>query len=113
MLLADVERGVWRPATSPPMPQLEVEADRDPLFWDFASDWFEACKEEWRQNTQAAYRSELVNHLLPFFKAHRLSQISVPEVDRYRQSKVAELERVKSAAAKGTPLTYEYGRQAR
>ena len=29
-------------------------------------------------------------HLLPFFQNHRLSQITVAEVDRYRESKVRE-----------------------
>jgi hypothetical protein len=32
----------------------------------------------------------LSNHLLPFFAEHRLSEISVREVDRYRQAKVRD-----------------------
>ena len=36
------------------------------------------------------YRWQLTDHLLPFFADHRLSQITVREVDRYRQHKVKE-----------------------
>ena len=32
--------------------------------------------------------------LLPFFKSHRLSQITIAEVDRYRAAKVAEVKKV-------------------
>jgi integrase len=41
-----------------------------------------------RASTQADYEWQLTHHLLPFFRHHRLSQITVAEVDRYRQSKV-------------------------
>lgn len=37
-----------------------------------------------------AYRNELVGHLLPFFAAHLISQITVAEVDRYREHKLRE-----------------------
>ena len=36
------------------------------------------------------YRWHLSDHLLPFFPHHRLSDITVAEVDRYRQHKVRE-----------------------
>ncbi len=85
-VLADVERGTWTPPTPPPAPM--VEADRDPLFWDFASDWFEAEKGRWREATRLDYEWQLTHHLLPFFKDHRLSQMTIAEVDRYRQHKV-------------------------
>jgi integrase len=42
--------------------------------------------------TVQAYRNELVHHLLPFFHKHRLSQITVAEVDRYREHKLREAE---------------------
>ena len=45
-----------------------------------------------------------MNHLLPYFAEHRLSQITVAEVDRYRQSKVAEGERIRQAAEAGKPI---------
>jgi integrase len=83
---SEVERGVWQPPTPPPT----VEPLSDPTFHEFATDWFEASKGEWRPTTRDAYESELSNHLLPFFKDHQLSQITIAEVDRYRQHKVAK-----------------------
>jgi integrase len=56
----------------------------------FASDWFAAHQGEWRENTRLDYRWQLTHHVLPFFKGHRLSEITIAEVDRYRQFKVRE-----------------------
>jgi integrase len=85
--LADVERGIWRP----PEPQPFIEAARpEPTFHEFASEWFEAHKGEWGENTQLDYEWQLTHHLLPFFARHRLSAITVEEVDRYRHAKVSE-----------------------
>ena len=39
------------------------------------------------------YRYQLTYHLLPFFAKHRLPEITVEEVDRYRAAKVRERER--------------------
>jgi integrase len=80
-VLADIRREIWRPpavATTPVMSQ-------DPTFHEFASQWFESSKGEWREKTRLDYEWQLSNHLLPFFKDHRLSQITIAEVDRYRQ----------------------------
>jgi integrase len=85
-ILADVRRGIWRPAPSEPTPV----APTDPSFHEFASQWFEANKGAWRPNTRVDYGWQLTNHLLPFFRGHRLSQISIAEVDRYRAAKVRE-----------------------
>jgi integrase len=84
-VLADVRRGIWRPYV-PPI----VEAQEDPTFHEFATAWFESVKPELRPETVTTYENHLRVHLLPFFKSHRLSQISVGEVDRYRESKVRE-----------------------
>jgi integrase len=85
-VLADVRRGIWQPPTPEPAPE-RVE---DPTFHEFASEWWAAKKLELRPTTVAAYEVELTMHLLPFFHAHRLSQITRAEVDRYRQHKVRE-----------------------
>ncbi len=82
-VLADVRRGIWRPPHPEPAPV-------DPNFHEFASEWFEANKGEWRPNTRVDYGWQLTNHLLPFFRGHRLSQITIAEVDRYRAAKVRE-----------------------
>jgi integrase len=85
-VLADVERGVWRP----PAARSVVELVEDPSFWDFAEAWFDEHKGEWRPNTQLDYQWQLEHHLLPFWKDHLVSQVTIAEVDRYRQFKVDE-----------------------
>src|SRR4051794_14488654 len=86
-VLADVRRGLWRPPEPPPIfgPPTTV-----PTFHEFASEWWEAKKPEVRPTTRAAYQNEITLHLLPFFAKHRLNEITVQEVDRYRQHKVRE-----------------------
>jgi integrase len=69
------------------VPAAPVTADPDPTFHEFASEWFRAHRGEWAPNTALDYEWQLRNHLLPFFAAHRLSQITIAEVDRYRQHK--------------------------
>lgn len=86
-VLADVRRGIWRapePVTPPPEPTIE------PTFHAFASQWLAEIEPTLRTNTVLDYRWQLTHHLLPFFKDHRLSQITVAEVDRYRAEKVRE-----------------------
>jgi hypothetical protein len=106
--LAQVERGDWQPPTAAPVVE---EALRDPGFHAFASEWFEAKRLEVRPNTIAAYENELSHHLLPFFHAHRLSQITVAEVDRYREHKLrhAEAHRQELAAWEGEVRGAEAG----
>jgi integrase len=85
-VLADVRRGIWRP----PAPPLQMDGESDPTFHTFASEWFNAHRGEWAPNTALDYKWQLRNHLLPFFARHRLSQITIVEVDRYRRGKVDE-----------------------
>jgi integrase len=103
-VLADVRRGIWRPAELEPAPEI----DKDPTFHEFASHWFEATKGEWLPKTRLDYEWQLSHHLLPFFRSHRLSQITIAEVDRYRQTKVADAQAVRAASAEGNPLADEY-----
>src|SRR3954454_14711358 len=86
-VLADVRRGLWRPPE--PAPVIEPPTIV-PTFHEFASEWWDAKKLEGRPTTRAAYENELSLHLLPFFAKHRLREITVQEVDRYRQHKVRE-----------------------
>ena len=62
----------------------------DPGFHEFASEWIAARAGELRETTTADYTWQLSAHLLAFFHRHRLSQITVAEVDRYRARKVRE-----------------------
>lgn len=83
VILAQVRQGTWRP----PAPVVVVE---DPTFHEFASMWWREKKLTLRPNTIKAYENELSVHLLPFWAGHRLSQITIAEVDRYRDHKVRE-----------------------
>jgi integrase len=86
--LADIRRGTWQPPQPTPAPT----PAQDPTFHEFASQWFEARRHEVAPRSVDAYKWALTRHLLPFFKDHRLSQITIAEVDRYRTSKVRERE---------------------
>ena len=85
--LTRVRRGIWRPPTAEPAP---VVRD-DPIFHVFASEWLEGTRQEGLgDRTLIDYEWALSYHLLPFFKSHRLSEITVREVDRYKQHKARE-----------------------
>ena len=103
-ILADVRRGIWRA----PVPAPSPKAPEDPTFHEFASRWYESTKGEWRRSTQIDYGWQLEYHLLRFFGEHRLSQITVAEVDRYRHAKVAEAEKVAAEIARGKRPTADY-----
>jgi len=87
--LMKVELGIWQPPAPAPIAATPA-TETDPSFHEFASRWFHLKEGGWRPNTKAAYKWEVTDHLLPFFAGHRLSQITVAEVDRYRQQKVRE-----------------------
>lgn len=72
------------------------------------SDWFAAKRLEIEKKTASSYGNDLTNRLLPFFKDRRISEITVAEVDRYRQSKVREAAEFTAAAENGAPLTVSY-----
>lgn len=93
LVLAQIEMGKWQaPVVAPAEP-----VDEDPTFHEFASEWLAARTPELRPATAQAYRNELVHHLLPFFHAHRLSQITVARVDAYREAKLRQAAAYKAA----------------
>jgi integrase len=96
-VLVEVRRGIWKPAE--PEPELAPVTSEDPLFHIFASTWFEDNKGEWSESTRLDYQWQISRHLLPFFKKHRLSHITIAEVDRYRAEKVRESARLTTALA--------------
>ena len=87
--LADVERGIWQPPRPEPVPS--PARTPDPTFYQFSADWLQAneggCAP---RRPRQDYAWQLDSHLLPFFGRHRLSQVSIAEVDRYRALKVRE-----------------------
>lgn len=105
-ILKQVRRGVWsRPQPPPPLVQAI-----DPSFHEFASEWLEhkrlELKREGRpENTYDDYRWQLTSHLLPFFRDHRLSEVTIQEVDRYRHEKVRARDRIRDAQTHGQQLS--------
>jgi hypothetical protein len=97
-VLADVRRGIWRPVE--PAPPVGLPAT-EPTFHEFASEWLEGRRPELRPRTIEALEWALSGHLLPFFKSHRPSQITVAEVDRYRTAKVRESADLRSRRERG------------
>ena len=59
-------------------------------------------------NTANSYGNDLTNHLLPFFKDHRISEITVADVDRYSQHKVRKAAEITAATESGTPMMMSY-----
>lgn len=98
-VMADVRRGRW----TPPVPAVSLEPGptEEPTFHVFASEWFAGKRGELRDSTAETYLWHLRDHLLPYFKDHLLSQITIAEVDRFRQFKLVERERVRAAHAGG------------
>jgi len=85
-----------------------LRGDVDPVFHEFASDWYATKRLEIELNTANSYENDLTNHLLPFFKDHHVSEITVAEIDRYRHSKVREAAEITAAAESGTPIMVSY-----
>ena len=85
-VLADVERGIWRPYEPAEVPKIR-EA---PTFHEFASEWLENREPELRPKTVISYRWQLTTHLLPHFARLRLDQIGPEDVDRYKAAKLRE-----------------------
>ena len=79
-VLADVERGIWRPVERAPRHEVRDE----PTFHEFASEWLQNREPELRPKTLASYRWQLSGHLLPFFAEFRLSEIKPRDLDRYK-----------------------------
>ncbi len=87
-VLADVRRGIWKP----PRASNASEPPTEPTFHEFASEWLESRRHEFAPRTVEDYELTLSHHLLPFFKGHRLSEITAQDVDRYKTAKVRERE---------------------
>lgn len=88
-VLADVRRGIWKPARAPEV----SEPAPEPTSHEFASEWLGARRHEFAARTAEDYELALSHHLLPVFKDHRLSEITAQEIDRYKADKVREREK--------------------
>jgi hypothetical protein len=103
-ILAEIQVGVWRP------PSAGADGE-DQTFHEFASRWWFVRKSEFRPTTQADYEWRLRKHLLPFFHAFQVSEISIALVDEYRSEKVIERERIRAMAAAGRPIRDKRGQR--
>jgi integrase len=83
-VLQEVRDGTWQPY----VPQ--AEPSPVPTFHEFASAWLASISKQIRPGTLLDYENQLRVHLLDFFKDHLLTEITVAEVDRYREHKVSE-----------------------
>lgn len=97
-VLADVRRGIWQPPRHQPPTHAPFE---EPTFHEYASEWLAQREQEGlKPKTITDLRWSLVNHLLPFFAEHRLSQITPREIRRYTQAKLVERNAIEEARAK-------------
>lgn len=97
-VLADVRRGLWRPATIADAPP-EI-----PTFHEFAEDWWLRNSGQLAPKTQTDYRWRLEGHLIPYFGTLALDAITFDTVERYIAAKLAHGERIRAAEAEGKPI---------
>lgn len=90
-VLADVRRGQWAPPdTTTPAEPVEV-----PTFHVFATEWLEGRKVAGlRPKTIEYLEWALTEHLLGYFAAMRVNEITIEAVDRYATVKAAETKTV-------------------
>jgi Phage integrase, N-terminal SAM-like domain len=88
-VLADVERGTWRVTRLRRSVQAPVAM---PVFRAFAAEWWLRGAPPLAAVTQRGYRWRLNRHLLPYFGALRLDQITGEVVERYIAAKLTEPE---------------------
>jgi integrase len=105
-VLARVRAGVWQPPAPP-----DGDADRAQTFHVFASRWWVARNGELRPRTQENYEWRLRKHLLPFFADYPVTEIDIALVERYREEKIIERDRIARAAAAGQPLLDKRGQR--
>jgi integrase len=96
-LLADVERGIWKPPSSAPVAERPAE---DPQFWMFAREWFDRREADSLDPDTIADFEWSLKHLV-WFGHHRLSEITAAEIDRYTAAKTQERQALEKQAAKG------------
>jgi integrase len=105
-VLAALRAGVWEPQAP-----TEVTDPADMTFHEFASRWWSARKGGLRHKSQLDYEWRLRKHLLPFFVDYAVSEIDLALVERYREEKLMERERIKAATAAGQPLRNKRGQR--
>lgn len=112
-ILDQVKRGIWQPPT--PMKPAPPRA-AEPTFGEFAEQWFNGIAPDLSPRGREDYLWGLNNHLLPYFTEMLLSEITVQQVDAYRQAKMDEgklggtsINKTISRLAQILDLAVEYG----
>lgn len=95
-----VRRGTWAPPARARGAGVAAAEPEDPTFHAFASRWFEAKARGLGRRTVEDYEWRLSNHLLPYFKDHRISEIDVRAVDGYSAAKLAERDEARGLGAR-------------
>lgn len=85
-VLADVERGTWRPRAPAEPPDLAPV----PAFHEFSEGWWLRNEGRFAERTRVDYRWRLEAHLLPFFAEHPIDRITFDTVERYVAAKLGE-----------------------
>lgn len=88
-VLADVRRGIWRPAEPEPTVETIVV---EPTLHVLASEWVERRRHEVDPRSVEHWTWALSTHLLPHFASYQPSQITAAVVEKYKAAKLAERE---------------------
>lgn len=107
-VLKEIAAGVYRE----PTPEMPLE-ERDPTFHVWASRWLVLRAAEIEKKTYEQYEYLLRRQLLPFFHAHRLSEITYRLVDEFKMRKIDEMRRIQAATSAGVTLRHADGRSMR
>jgi integrase len=86
-VLADLERGTWRPCEEAQAPS---EPEPMPTFREFTEQWWARNERQLAASTRVDYRWRLDRHLLPFFGDRQLDRITFDAVESYIAAKLAE-----------------------
>jgi len=84
-VLADVERGAWRPPRSEPALEVPKEC---PIFWAFAEGWFQRHALEVKERTREHWLWVLDVHLREGFGRYPLDAIDAELVDSYKAERL-------------------------
>jgi integrase len=95
----EVAAGTYRPT-----PDVAPTPEHDPLFLPYARDYLAEHAIEIRPNTRDFYDGLLRNHLAPYFKDTRLTEIDWGMIDAYKKQRLRLMQRIRAAKATGSSL---------
>jgi integrase len=87
-VLADVDRGIWKPPTPAPV----VEVQETPTLHVFASAWFADRRADGLKPRSLEALEWALGHVLEHLAAVPVNEITVDRVDAYRRAKLRERE---------------------